>query len=83
MSFKFNATFSLNPKESAAVYCVNSELEFLQSIEKELADKIIDCMRRVVFKAKIGSFLSLFPDHDDVLIGGVGEGLKTRAEAEK
>ena len=83
MSFQFKAIFSLSPKQSATVFCVNNKLEFLQDVKKELGDNISDCMDRVSYKAKNGAFLSVFPQNHNVLIGGVGEGLKTIVEAEK
>ncbi len=83
MSFQFKANFSSNQKQSATVYCVNSRLEFLQDLDKDLGDKLNDCMSKVSFTAEIGSFLSLFPEHNNVLIGGIGEKLKTSVDAEK
>ena len=83
MSFQFKAIFSLSPKQSATVFCVNNKLEFLQDVKKDFADNISDCMDRVSYKAKNGAFLSVFPQNHNVLIGGVGEGLKNIVEAEK
>ena len=65
MSFQFKAIFSSNLKHSASVYCVNSNLDILQGLEKELSDKLSDCIQRVSFEAQLGNFLSLFPLHND------------------
>ena len=83
MTFHFEAAFSSNSKQSNNVYCVNHKLEFFQDLRKELADKLRDDLRRISFTAKTGNFISLFTGDFDVLIGGVGEELRTTAEAEK
>ncbi|MEK9640438.1 MAG: hypothetical protein VW299_06800, partial [Alphaproteobacteria bacterium] len=82
MSFQFTATFDPTPEQTAAIYSVNEQLKFTQDLEENLAAALSDYIKRASFKAKIGKFLPLYPSQTDVLIGGIGAGLKTSSEAE-
>ena len=83
MSFQFTATFDPSPEQQTTIYKVNKQLEFSGGLQENLADQLSDYLKRASFEGTIGKFLPLYLSDTDVLIGGIGAGLDTSAEAER